>query len=192
MKKIQTPITMRPAAPDQERVLLADAGDESGHDRHRNEGGQRRGKNHPDQLGRVTENVGRIVGLGRLKPEDPGEKDQVGYAQDQQRPVLPDSRNGFLDRHRLRLVKNLFFAAGEAEQAEGVSDDGEHDGHGRQKCLKLLGLGFVACDLRSDHQDEDEGADDRSQCAPDAKTRTLHRVRVIAIASEPYGMVVRE
>jgi hypothetical protein len=101
MKKIQTPITMRPRCADQECVLLADPGDETRHDRHRNEGGQRRGEDHPDQLGRIAENVGRIVGLGRLKPEDPGEKDQVGNAQDQQRPVLPDGGNGFFDRHRL-------------------------------------------------------------------------------------------
>jgi hypothetical protein len=73
-------------------------------------------------------------------------------------------------------VKDLFFAAGEAEQVERVSDDGEHDGHSRQKSLKLLRLGFVVCDLRSDHQYEDEGADDRSHCAPDAKTGTLHGV----------------
>ena len=90
MKNIQMPITTRPQRADQERVLLADPGDEPGHDRHRNEGGQRRGEDHPDQLRRVAEDVGRVVGLGRLESEDPGEKNQVGNAQDQQRPVLPD------------------------------------------------------------------------------------------------------
>ncbi len=64
---------------------------------------------------------------------------------------------------------DLLLAAGEAEQVERVTDDGEDDGHGGEVALELFRLGPVSGDLRSDHHDEHQYAEDGPHRVPDAK-----------------------
>ena len=70
----------------------------------------------------------------------------------------------------------LLFGVEEAQKVERVPDDGEHDGHNHQEGLKLIGLSPVSGDLRSDHHDENQNAEDRPYAAPEPKPGALHRI----------------
>lgn len=108
-----------------------------------------------------------------LHREHPDEEDEVAHAEDQQGAVAAHRVDGGAERDPRDVVDDPLPAGHEAEQVEGVADDGEQQRGCGEELLQPRDVAAEALDLWGADDDDHQDRDHRAEGPVDAEARTL-------------------